>query len=69
MVNDAALLHATIVAAADDLAVENEHRTDGDTALDATLARFLDSGLHKGVWGGHEGQSRCCQARLGAVAS
>ena len=33
---------------------EHEHRTDGDTALGAALARFLDGSLHEGILGGHK---------------
>ncbi len=49
MVDDAAVLDALIVAAADDLTLVNEDGPDRDAAGGEALAGFLDGGGEKGV--------------------
>src|ERR1043165_6146045 len=46
VVNDAAALHALVVTAPNDLAVEHEHRADGNAAFREALASFVDGGAH-----------------------
>ena len=55
VVDHAAILHAAIVSASDDLAVEHEHGADGNATLGRAQSRFIDGGLEKGV--DHKGAS------------
>jgi hypothetical protein len=45
-------LYALVMALAHDFAVADEHRTDGNAALRAAQAGFVDGGLHEFVFGG-----------------
>ena len=47
--NDAALLHALIVAAPDDFAVAHQDRADGNAALGQACFGFVNGGLQKWV--------------------
>ena len=53
MQDRAALLHAAIVPAADDFAVDHQHRADRDAALGETHAGFLDRHFHEFVHADH----------------
>src|SRR6266545_1532156 len=44
-----ALLHPPVVATAENLPVEHEHRADGDTSLGQSALGFLDRGSQEGV--------------------
>ena len=62
MQDGAALLYPAVMAAADDLAVMNQHRADGDTAFSQALAGFFDGSLKKGIHGW-----RVCSGYLGTA--
>src|ERR1044072_1792204 len=50
VMNHAALLHALIVAAPDNLSVTNEHRADRNAAFAQTALRFVDRRAQKSVF-------------------
>src|SRR5207247_9289162 len=45
----AAVLHALVMSAPDDFAVEHEHGADGDAAFGKPLFRFVNRGLEKWI--------------------
>ena len=47
----AALLHAAVVAAADDASLVHDHRTDRDAAFGEARLRFVDRGLEERIHG------------------
>ena len=47
MMDDAGVLHALIVSASDDLAIEDEHGADGDATGGETFFGFFESGFKK----------------------
>ena len=49
MVNHAAVLHALVVPAADDLPFMHEHGADGNAARSQPFARFLDGRLQEWI--------------------
>ena len=67
--DDAAFLHALIVAAADDLAVANENGSDGDAAFGQASARFFDRGLEKFFVAAHARSYRRSVAGKGTMTS
>ncbi len=64
MVDDAAVLDALVVAAADDAALVDEDGADWDAAGGEALAGFLDGGVEKGVAFRHRGR-RLADGRCG----
>ena len=51
--NDASFLHALIVAAANDFAVADQNRPNGNSARSQSLFRLIDGSLEERV---HKGQ-------------
>src|SRR5271165_5395381 len=49
MMNDAAALHPLVVAASNDSALANQHRTDGNAALRQAFPGLGDRGLEEGI--------------------